>query len=299
MIHAAIDVGSNSVRMLLQSVDKNISFTPKYFRQVTRLAGEFNSESGLAQQSMIRTLDALARFAETLRQYKVDKIKAVGTEILRQAVNSSVFIEEARIQTGLSIEIIDGEAEAGLSCRGILSALNPQPERALLFDLGGGSTEIILLKDSNVCLQKSFPLGVVRLFEDHPGSVHYTDEIQKILTPFMESSIWREWQQEAVPVELIGTAGTVTTLAALKLEMDEYDSSLVNNLVLEKNWIEKISIQLTNLSLKKRVELKGMEEGRADVIVAGVQIVSCLLDIVGRDSLRVVDAGLLEGLMQE
>ncbi len=299
MIHAAIDVGSNSVRMLLQSVDKNILFTPKYFRQVTRLAGEFNPESGLAPQSMTRTLDALALFAETLRQYKIEKIKAVGTEILRQAVNSSGFIEKVKKQTGLSIEIIDGEAEAGLSCRGILSVLNPLPERALLFDLGGGSTEIILINDSMVCLQKSFQLGVVRLFEDYPDSVHYTEEIQRILTPFVESSLWCEWQQDAVPIELIGTAGTVTTLAALKLEMDEYDGNLVNNLVLEKTWIEKISKLLTTLSLKKRVELPGMEAGRADVIVAGVQIVSCLLDIVGRDSLRVVDAGLLEGLLQE
>jgi exopolyphosphatase/guanosine-5'-triphosphate,3'-diphosphate pyrophosphatase len=299
LIHAAIDVGSNSVRMLLQPVDKNILFTPKYFRQVTRLAGGFNPESGLAPKSMIRTLDALAQFAEILRRYKVEKIKAVGTEVLRQAINSSVFIEKAKKQTDLSIEIIDGEAEAGLSCRGILSVLNPQPERALLFDLGGGSTEIILLDKSKVCLQKSLPLGVVRLFEDHPDSIHYIEEIQRILTPFIESSLWCEWQQDAVPIELVGTAGTVTTLAALKLEMDEYDGSLVSNLVLEKSWIEKISILLKTLPLKKRVELPGMEEGRADVIVAGVQIVSCLLDIVGRDSLRVVDAGLLEGLLQE
>lgn len=299
MIQAAIDVGSNSVRMLLQSANKNISFTPKYFRQVTRLAGNFNSESGLAQQSMARTLDALTQFAEILRQYKVEKVKAVGTAALRQAVNASVFIGMAQKQTGLSIEIIDGETEASLSCRGIMSVLHPQPERALLFDVGGGSTEIILLNDSKVCFQKSFPLGAVRLFEDHPDSVQYTEEIQRILTPFVEASIWHQWQQEAIPIELIGTAGTVTTLAALKLEMEEYDGSLVNNLVLAKVWLEKLSHLLTSLSLKKRAELPGMEEGRADVIVAGTQIVIRLLDIVGSDSLRVVDAGLLEGLLQE
>ncbi len=298
MIRAAIDVGSNSVRMLLQP-DDNLPSAAQYFRQVTRLAGDFDPQSGLAPQSMARTLEALKQFAVLLKQNRVAKVRVIGTAALRHAVNSSDFIETVQQQTGLNIEIITGDSEAGLSCRGILSVLEPIPQRALLFDIGGGSTEIILLEDAEICLQKSYPLGVVRLFEDYPEPAKCHEAIQQLLVPLVENPILQEWRQAGVPIELIGTAGTVTTLAALKLKMIKYNGNLVNNLILERAWLENMSRCLAGLSLEERTILPGMERGRADVIVPGLQIVSTLLDIVGNDSLRVADAGLLEGLLLE
>lgn len=296
MIRAAIDVGSNSVRMLLHRSDRDDS---QYFRQVTRLAGDFNPESGLMPQSMARTLRALGRFAGILKRYQVEEVRTVGTAALRHAVNSFEFIENVRKQTGLSIEIIDGEKEAGLSCRGILSVLDPAPQRALLFDIGGGSTELILVENDKIHLQQSVPLGVVRLLEDYPDPDGRHAAIRQGLASLAENSTWQGWQQTGAPIELVGTAGTVTTLAALKLKMEEYDGRLVNNLILERNWLEHITKTLTDLPLDKRVALPGMEEGRADIIIPGLQLVRALLDIGGCDHLRVADAGLLEGLLLE
>jgi len=297
VICAAIDVGSNSIRMLLQGPDGSVLAEPRYFREVTRLAGDFHPETGLAPGSMTRALDVLVHFAGLLRHYRVEKVRAVGTAALRQAVNAGEFIENVRRQTGLTIEIIDGDREAALSCRGILSVLDPLPKRALLFDIGGGSTEIILLDEGEICLQQSFPLGVVRLIEDYPEPGQCLQPIRQELIPFFENSTWKSWQQDAAPVELVGTAGTVTTLAALKLRMVEYDSRRVNNLVLERDWLEAMCRQLTGLSLNERAALPGMEEGRTDVIIPGLQIVNFLLASAGSDALRVADAGLLEGLL--
>lgn len=295
-MRAAIDVGSNSVRMLLRRPDRDLD---QYFRQVTRLAGDFNPQSGLNPQSMARTLRALERFARVLGRYQVEKVVTVGTAALRHAVNSFEFIEKVRKQTGLRIEIIDGEREAGLSCRGILSVLKPAPQRALLFDIGGGSTELILVEDGKIHSQQSVPLGVVRLLETFPDSDERLTAIRQGLSSLVENLSWKRWQQVGGPIELVGTAGTVTTLAALKLKMEKYDGQLVNNLILERSWLEHITRTLSGLPLDKRTALPGMEEGRADIIIPGLQLVDTLLDISGCDRLRVADAGLLEGLLFE
>ncbi len=298
-MRAAIDVGSNSVRMMLQQTDGSRSPVPQYYRQVTRLAGGYHPVSGLAPQSMARTLPVLEQFAALLKQKSVEKVRAVGTAVLRNASDSLEFIETIRQRTGLRVEIIDGQTEARLSCLGIVSVLDPVPQRALLFDIGGGSTEVILFDNQKVCIQRSFPLGVVRLFEDYPDPAQGYAAIQQELSSFLENPVWKKWQQDAAPIELVGTAGTITTLAALKLQMVEYDASRVNNLSLERSWLEYMHHFLLGLPLNERALLPGMEEGRADVIVPGLQIVNILLDIVGCDSLRVADAGLLEGLLLE
>ena len=297
MSRAAIDVGSNSIRMLLLNTDRDEAPARQYFRQVTRLAGDFNSETGLADQSMSRTLTALMTFAGLASQYAGCEVRAVGTAALRNAVNSPNFITSIKKRTGLDVEIISGEREALLSCRGILSVLEPAPDRALLFDIGGGSTEIILMDNAEILFQASLPLGVVALFVKYQKSDNYHAAIHAALAPLANHKLWKRWQKEKKPVELVGTAGTVTTLAAIHLKMNDYDGSLVNNLILDKIWLDRLDQQLTGMSLRKRAEMPGMEAGRADVIRPGLQIVCALLELAQSNSIRVADAGLLEGLL--
>ncbi len=297
MISAALDVGSNTARMLIAQIDGNILTDPHYYRRVTRLAGDFHPETGLAPASMERSLCALEHFAAILNGFPVEKIAVVGTAALRNAVNSGFFLEALKRRTNLDLRIIDGATEAALSCQGILSVLKPLPARAILFDIGGGSTEIILWQEGRICLQKSLPLGAVRLFEDYPATDHYDKVIRQGLEPLLTNPVWINWQQDRSPIELIGTAGTVTTLAALKLQMTEYAGERVNNLILTRSWLEDIHTGLLNLSIEQRLRLPGMEEGRADIIIPGLQIVHVLLDLAQGCSLRVADAGLLEGLL--
>jgi len=290
---AAIDIGSNTVRMLL--VHEHAG--RQYFRNVTRLSGDFSPDGLLDHQSMARTLQALAGFSRIICQHNNVQVKAVGTEIFRRASNTASFLAQVKHQTGINIEVIDGATEATLSCRGMLSVLQPVPKRALLFDLGGGSTEIILLEDSQVCLQKSLPLGVIRLFEECPTDEFRDEFISQHFNSFVKNPIWQQWQQDNQPVDLVGTAGTVTTLAALKLRMVEYDGDSINNLILDRCWLDALVKTLSGLSLAERLALPGMEEGRADLILPGLQVVTSFLDLTRNDRLRVADAGLLEGLL--
>lgn len=297
MIRAAIDVGSNTVRMLLAKRVDSLLLSPQYYRQVTRLAGELNPATGLAPQSIERTLQALEQFSKILSQHQITDITTVGTAALRNASNSDFFIKQLSYRTGLDLEIIDGETEAGLSCGGILSVLDPPPKRALLFDVGGGSTEIILFSQGEICLQKSLNLGAVRLCESYLDPNSRQKAIQQELLVFAAEPVWREWQRDGISVELVGTAGTVTTMAAVKLKMAKYDGSRVNNLILERCWLNEMTTYLTDLTLEQRQVLPGMEKGRGDIIVPGLQIVCELLDLVGSKSLRAADAGLLEGIL--
>ncbi|WP_020676240.1 hypothetical protein [Geopsychrobacter electrodiphilus] len=297
MIRAAIDIGSNTVRMLIPGSGPIGVSHENYFRRVTRLAGDYDPVAGLASASMERTLIALRQFAAELTGFKVDEICAVGTAILRNAVNSKEFLEKVHNEIGIDIRVIDGKTEAELSCRGILTVLSPTPKRAVLFDIGGGSTEIIMYENGKILQRESLPLGVVQLAEGHESSGDCLLAVQAGLKKLIDSSIWKSWKRDTCPPELIGTAGTVTTLAALKLEMHHYDGTKVNNLVLSRDWLNSLYSMLRALSPEKRRELPGMEEGRADLIIPGLQIVLELLDCAGGNSLRAADAGLLEGLL--
>lgn len=294
---AAIDLGSNTLRMLLAEIRPGRLVDCRYFRNITRLAGELHGERGLARQSIERTCLALEEFAATLAEEKVDRLRIVGTAVLRTATNAGAFVEEVRRRCGLAIEIIDGDTEAELSCRGILSVLEPLPTRALLFDIGGGSTELILFDNESIVLRHSCPLGVVRLLEDFPSPRDRRGLIRHLLGEFGNTSCWRRWQREGIPIELVGTAGTVTTLAALKLQMTDYSGERVNNLVLERNWLADLAGTLKGMSLVQRCQLAGMEEGRADLIIPGLEVVAGLFELTGADRMRVADAGLLEGVL--
>lgn len=299
MIRAAIDVGSNTVRMLFSDVQNKALLNKKYYRQVTRLAGGFTPESGLNSESKERTLHALEIFADEIRRHQIKHVKAVGTAALRRAHNSTDFIEEILSRAGLRVEVIDGSREAELSCRGILSVLSPLPRMALLCDIGGGSTELILLDRGSILLSSSLPVGVVSLQEGYPDFSARKEAIVTGLKPFFDDPRWLNLRNNGLPIEFIGTAGTITTLAALKLQMNDYDSARVNNLILDQQWLSAQLEELLAFSFEERLALSGMEEGRADLIIPGLQLVIELLHRVGVTSVRVSDAGLLEGILLE
>ncbi len=299
MTYAAIDVGSNTVRMLLAEKDVGQLKDKRYFRQVTRLSGDYCLKTGLASSSMERTIQALEMFAEELKTSNVQYVRTVGTAALRRAPNSKAFTDQLFDRTGLSVDIVEGADEAALSCCGILSVLDPVPQHALLFDIGGGSTELILVDSGCVLLQTSLPLGVVRLQEEQKTLPIRQQHIMHELAGFFSDPVWQKLQESGEIVELVGTAGTVTTLAAMNLQMTKYDSERVNNLILSQDWLFKEFSKIQSLSLSERVLLPGMEEGRADLIIPGLQIIMELFRQTRANFLRVSDAGLLEGILLE
>jgi exopolyphosphatase/guanosine-5'-triphosphate,3'-diphosphate pyrophosphatase len=296
---AAIDVGSNTVRLLIGDTDGRTIIPRRYFRRITRLGGGFDPNTGLAAPAIARTLAAIREIEEVLRTEPVSSLRMVGTEALRRAGNNGRVVADVAAATGWSLEIIAGDEEARLSAAGARVALVPLPETYLLFDIGGGSTEFTLQQGAEILYHRSFPLGVVSLAERAPTPLQRSaaicstlDLLQKDLAgcgalPLLEGA----------QTLLVGTAGTVTTLAALKLRMRDYDWRKVNNQELERDYLRSLHQMLSHLSCEERLALPGMEAGREDLIVAGIEIVLAILQRFEKPALKVSDFGLLEGVL--
>jgi exopolyphosphatase/guanosine-5'-triphosphate,3'-diphosphate pyrophosphatase len=294
-VKAAIDIGSNSVRMLIGEVVYDQVIPQHCFRRVTRLGGDYDPLAGISAAASARTLSALEEFAQVLDKMKTTCIRAVATEAVRRAVNGRQFVAEVLARTGVTVEIIDGEEEALLSSAGVLAGLMPQPSAALIFDIGGGSTEFIVIKEGKRLWQKSYPLGVVSLAEVPDPELG----IERVLT-MLAADLHLAGLSSLLAgevCELVGTAGTVTTLAALDLAMTEYDWQRINNYILSQSTLHSLYERLLPLSPAERELLPGVEKGRGDLIVHGAALVLSLMKLLRKEFLRVSDFGLLEGVM--
>lgn len=298
-MNAAVDVGSNTVRLLVGECREGQVVPRRYFRRITRLGGGGTSEEGLCADAMARTMAALKECGKILQEEKIARVRAVGTAALRSADNAAPFVQQVRSSLHIPLEIIDGEEEARLSAGGVLSALMPSPERSLIFDIGGGSTEFILWSQGRTMFHRSYPLGVVRLSEtcssDRERHPLIDETLRRLQDDLDDAGLGTALREPACL--LVGTAGTVTTLAALHLEMTEYDWRRVNNLVLPRRSLQELRRRLGGLSVAEREALPGMEAGRGDLIVPGLDIVLGILKLTERSRLTVSDFGLLEGVL--
>lgn len=297
---ASIDVGSNTVRMLLGRVDDQGRLIPlRYERAITRLGGDFVQEIGLAPESMERTLLALKGFSEILREHPPESIRMAGTAALRRAANRNEFIDKVKQQTGLDLEVIEGQEEAHFSALGVLEALDPKPSVSLIIDIGGGSTELVLLQGSTICFRESYPLGVVRLCEEHNQRSERRNIIDETISRF-EHDLSRAGCAQLIQskeCEFVGTAGTVTTLAAMDQQMANYDWRKINNYLLPLKTLELQYEMLAPMNVSERENLTGLEVGRGDLVMPGIEIITALAVRFSRPHIRVSDFGLLEGLL--
>ena len=240
-------------------------------------------------------MSCLGRFSEILRGYGVKQVRASATSAVRDALNGRAFVEKAFQETGINLVVIDGEEEARLTLTGVLSALDSEPKMLVVLDVGGGSTEFTVSSAGIPAFIKSMPVGVVRLTEGFRTNSEMSARVQSVINRLGDdlSSAGIVFSKEA---ELVGTAGTATTLAAIKLEMVEYDYRTVNNFTINRDDIVAIYQRLLLLTPQERLLVKGVEKGREDLIMAGLVIITSVMDKFGFTRLKVSDFGLLEGL---
>ncbi|MCL2761152.1 MAG: Ppx/GppA family phosphatase [Desulfuromonadales bacterium] len=297
-IAAAIDLGTNSARLIIGEVAEGKIFRHKVLRRITRLGGGFSELTGISDEAKQRTISALSEFAQEIKANNVSKIRAVGTSAVRDAVNGKLFCEEVLQETGIDLQIIDGKEEGLLTLQGVQAGLDKIPKSFLLFDIGGGSTEYTIATNGIALFTKSLPMGVVRLTEgckdvknmSEKISAHiseiYTDISKLNLLPLLQDST------------LIGAAGTVTTLAAINMKMADYDYRKVNNHVLSLAEILEIYDRLKPFTPEERlVNIVGLEKGREDLILAGTIMTIETMKKFGFNKVKVSDFGLLEGLL--
>jgi exopolyphosphatase / guanosine-5'-triphosphate,3'-diphosphate pyrophosphatase len=299
-LSAAIDLGTNTARLLIGHADAAGIIRPVLqMRRITRLGGGFTREGGISGEASARTVAALRDFAAETRRHHVAVLRAVATSAVRDAVNGKEFCDLVLRETGIDLEIIDGKTEGLLTLRGVLAGIDEKSGNFLVFDVGGGSTEYTLADGETVLFTASLPLGVVRLTEGKITCAAMEEKIAREL-----HSLREQLQKEALlpcidHSTLVGTAGTATTLAAIGRKMTHYDYRLVNNYVMGLGEIKNICATLLPMTPAQRLQVPGLEEGREDLIIAGMLITIKTMELFGFTMLKVSDFGLLEGVLLE
>ncbi|HIC91536.1 MAG TPA: exopolyphosphatase, partial [Syntrophaceae bacterium] len=254
---ASLDVGTNTLRLLIaENNPDSRDFRPLLFkREITRLGEDFSKRGYLSEKAIERTIESLKTFSQLMRSYEVSRYRAVATSVVREATNGKDFLKIVNKEAGIKVDVISGEEEANLNLRGVTSALRGYQGRFIIFDIGGGSTEFILGNIDGPYEVVSTDLGVVHFTETfiqtdppEPRELENLEaEIGKKVLSLKHSFLerWPDWQGE--DCLLVGTAGTVTTLASIYLGLTTYDPALVNNLTLQRLWIEQLFHRLKEM----------------------------------------------------
>ncbi len=303
MILAGIDIGTNTLRLLVVEY-RDKKWTELFSdRQAARLGEGFMKNRLLAPSAVDRTLSALKSFQKSLRQFECDHILWVATSAVREAENKKDFIERVKKELDLDIDVISGEEEARLTCLGIRYAVPVSNGYQMMVDIGGGSTEWILGRHQTLLSKKSTPLGVVFLTEqyllsDPPLSSELIQMKKKVREYFIEvKEKFKQVLEKNPPITWIGTAGTVTTLAAMAQGLEDYSFEKVNRFILTQETVSGLYQTLVSKTKEERKKMKGLEAGREDIIVTGAFIVLEMMIFFNFNQMVVSDYGLREGII--
>lgn len=294
-IIAALDLGSNTFRLMLAEAGEVWS-AKRVFQHIPRLSEHLTPGGKFAPEALNRAWKALDDFAGLVRQAGATKVLAGATMAARLAADGPDFMAAVRKRFGWEAVILTGDEEARLTATGVLTGLSPRPDHSLIFDIGGRSTEFVSATGGVLVHSRSLALGVVALTEEFLGDPVAPGQLEQVAKATRE--VLRKADFSDVPPEftLVGTAGTVTTVAALLLQLKDYDPDLVNNARLERAAVDELLTSLTGLTVAERVEHYGLHPRRADAIVAGLVLVLEIMDFFNRPDLLVSDNGLLEGI---
>jgi exopolyphosphatase / guanosine-5'-triphosphate,3'-diphosphate pyrophosphatase len=312
--YAAIDLGTNNCRLLIARPQDQNFVVIDAFSRVVRL-GEGLAQTGrLSQQAMDRAVGALKVCADKLRRRNVHLARSVATEACRRASNGAEFIERVGRETGIRLDIISAQEEARLAVLGCHILLENGIGPAVIFDIGGGSTELVLIEPGapvpRIIDWQSVPWGVVSLTEtvnaqfgtgeegDEASRLARYREMLRIVSDSFAEFAARIAPQQTPDLRLLGTSGTVTTLASLHLDLPQYDRKAVDGLIVPSESMRDIASRLSTMSPEERRTLPCIGQERADLVVAGCAILEAILDLWPADRLGVADRGIREGILR-
>ncbi|QYU69844.1 Ppx/GppA family phosphatase [Leptolyngbya sp. 15MV] len=309
--YAALDLGTNNCRLLIARPAEDGFTVIDAFSRVVRLGEDLARTGRLSEAAMERTLAALHICADKLKRRNVHLARSVATEACRRAENGAEFIRQVQRETGIALDIISAQEEARLAVLGCHVLLEGGDGPAVIFDIGGGSTELVLIepdgKVPRILDWQSVPWGVVSLTDtvgrvegSHAERAARYAEMRRVVrdsfAPF--AGRVRDRAQGAAEMRLLGTSGTVTTLASLHLELPQYDRRAVDGLIVPAHSMRDISLRLSPMSPAERGALPCIGADRAELVVAGCAILESIMDICPSDRLGVADRGIREGILR-
>ncbi len=313
--YAALDLGTNNCRLLVARPERrprrrssDFLRVIDAFSRIVRLGEGLGRAGRISEEAIQRTIAALEVCRAKMEARRVTRARLVATQACRGAANGEEFVERVRESTGLELEVIDRETEARFAARGCGSLADPNAASVLLFDIGGGSTELVWLTRSPAAAEgrdlhswTSLELGVVTLAEHFGGRdvtlqsyASMIEEVARHVGPFAA-----EHGADLVDMHLLGTSGTVTTLAGVHLNLARYDRRRVDGIWMSDADITTTIRRLLGMSYQERAANNCISAERADLVLAGCAILDAIRNAFPLPRLRVADRGLREGMLVE
>ena len=306
--YAAVDLGTNNCRLLIARPTDGGFTVVDAFSRIVRLGEGLSRTGRLSDEAMDRAVGALAICAEKLRRRNVSLVRSVATEACRRAENGMGFVDRVRSETGIVLDVIEPQEEARLAVLGCHKLLEPGDGPALIFDIGGGSTELVLIDQiegvPKIRSWWSAPWGVVSLTES-AGREALEGPDRLLAYGRMRERARRAFAQfaSALPrdvegIRLLGTSGTVTTLASVHLALPAYDRRAVDGLHVPVEAMQEISSMIAAMDHSERASLPCIGADRADLVVAGCAILEAIVEIWPAEKLGIADRGIREGILR-
>jgi exopolyphosphatase / guanosine-5'-triphosphate,3'-diphosphate pyrophosphatase len=308
-VYAALDLGTNNCRLLIACPADDGFRVIDSFSRIIRLGEGISATGCISEAAIERAIAALSICRDKIRSRKAKRLRLIATEACRAASNAEGFRDRVAAETGIRLEVIDRETEAALAVIGCSPLLDPDGRGAILFDIGGGSTELVRIeRDSSEqnaapCIKAwmSIPLGVVTLAEHFGGRdvtrqsyARMVEEVARHIGPFAA-----EHGRDLADMHLLGTSGTVTTLAGVHLNLVRYDRRRVDGIWMYDADITRTIARLLGMSYRERAANQCISVERADLVLAGCAILDAIRRAFPLPRLRVADRGLREGMLVE
>lgn len=306
-VYAALDLGTNNCRLLIACPTHDGFRVVDSFSRIIRLGEGVSATGCISEAAIERAIAALSICRDKINLRKARRLRLIATEACRAASNAEGFRSRVAVETGIELEVIDRETEAGLAVLGCSPLVDPKGRGAILFDIGGGSTELVRIErdpqnpEPRIKAWMSIPLGVVTLAEQFGGR-DVTPEIYAVMeqevanhvAPFAEAH-----GRDLTDMHLLGTSGTVTTLAGIHLNLVRYDRRRIDSIWMHDSDITATINKLLRMSYEDRANNSCISIERADLVLAGCAILDAIRHAFPLPRLRVADRGLREGMLVE
>ena len=307
-VYAALDLGTNNCRLLIACPTEDGFRVVDSFSRIIRLGEGISATGCIGDAAIERAIAALSVCRDKIKSRKARRLRLIATEACRAASNAEGFRKRVAAETGIRLEVIDRETEAALAVIGCSPLIDPLGRGAILFDIGGGSSELVRIERDpragatpRIKAWMSIPLGVVTLAEHFGGRdvtaqsyAAMTAEVAKHVEPFAA-----EHSRDIAGMHLLGTSGTVTTLAGIHLNLHRYDRRRVDGIWMSDADITATIVRLLRMSYQERAANHCISVERADLVLAGCAILDAIRNVFPLPRLRVADRGLREGMLVE